>query len=1033
MRSRPSSAAVRPSSVVRRDLHETAKSRGGPARRHLQRFGCFICDPDFPVGGPQSQPVEKEKPPCVFREVPPFVVARLDAFREEGRWTVLVERCHDCEGHQVTTRHKPQEYSRACEAIVFAAARELRVDVKLIEFPTPDLRSRMGAFEVFLLSPSAHILAQARPDFYVVHSKLLTRRWPTIEILLWKFRSVLPLLDCGWRSALHPMKARDEEQAAEAFRERKLLQQRCLSDLGRVCNGIRSLDELASALDHCHKLGADVTDPNRYKEGLDLYAKLQRLVAELDSALRSGDIVAVQLSLHAAEKAKLQDRSVTIAAGALLKLEEECRHGFARKNVDRIETALHAWNIPKDWIASAELTSVASARDFLSNIAPILLRCRRACVALESEDTLDGLSSKPHLALKTLVEGRKSFAVSNVRLSSDETAKWNSLCSRVSSIAAVSRNSIASAVGNQWQKRASTRSLARATDCLRGALSGPLELYALEDALVETSCSSSILRRTLSNFETTSSKTEDAEEGWHLAERIRLYVTDLRQLRDDVQSQLECDYPDPFELDRLLQNATLYGTSDGVNGGFEDPVISEASAFLARRGFQMRLLTKRSGIILLYRLGPGSLQEKYRGAVCPEIRLTAVIPGQLDQSLHVKEEGWCLLPDDFDGIWFHLLNEPGFVPMYLSRGKVQGNRGTGPTLFSITDRWQEETFVSDPSAVRVFFRRSQDGIPQFVRVELGGAVSWKPNGSSAEDWDAGHVQVRLSDARICGVTACPNAKEGCTWSGMRQQLSRHLRFCSQINAVLTATSRAYQERGDSYIWLAWHSGRFKTDLDLSVVHPCDNSAPIKNGAGRRCRLCSGSKDLDDVGHSNSDSYECVTWPAEAPLGKYSVSVDHKLGPRVAFQVIIKLGRHQHVVGVPAQSLQDSGSFLACSFEHTPNGIVPINQLGQENCNLGRLRQAASLVRLGVKVRGSISANDCVGVDDRNGDCGARADLVDGSWISADQRGFCHIGDFHPSQTLIIVPSRKGNLEGFSPLEVSCSKLSQPVQVDLQRA
>mmetsp|Transcript_10570 Transcript_10570/g.17793 ORF Transcript_10570/g.17793 Transcript_10570/m.17793 type:complete len:340 (+) Transcript_10570:695-1714(+) len=143
------------------------------------------------------------EPPMKVEDLPLPEAKYFSAYQklEERDLVISIEHCHNCQHHNVTTRHKPDEYLRNCSVflkILAQIAHECgvcaRVGVTRIKaHVTPksslsDHDSRIGAFE---------IQAAYRPPKggkvipVTLHSKLATRRWPAKSVLEKRFRAFI--------------------------------------------------------------------------------------------------------------------------------------------------------------------------------------------------------------------------------------------------------------------------------------------------------------------------------------------------------------------------------------------------------------------------------------------------------------------------------------------------------------------------------------------------------------------------------------------------------------------------------------------------------------------------------------------------------------------------------------------------------------------------------------------------------------------------------------------------------------------------
>jgi len=112
-----------------------------------------------------------------------------DEARNGNRFVCIIETCQNCEGHATTTKHNPKSYLNYRNG-----TRKWIVDeypfIHCVELRMPDSSFRLGAFEVYLLCPRAE--DPSRSQLLLLHSKLMTRKWPNPEALLARLRVALP-------------------------------------------------------------------------------------------------------------------------------------------------------------------------------------------------------------------------------------------------------------------------------------------------------------------------------------------------------------------------------------------------------------------------------------------------------------------------------------------------------------------------------------------------------------------------------------------------------------------------------------------------------------------------------------------------------------------------------------------------------------------------------------------------------------------------------------------------------------------------
>jgi hypothetical protein len=95
---------------------------------------------------------------------------------------VVVELCHGCPIHQLTTRHKEDRYQRAY-ALVAEAAGEFALPCESLRLQGKHLR--IGACEVYLLVPGSKTI--------VLHSKLASLKWPSSSSVGQRLKSSMGL------------------------------------------------------------------------------------------------------------------------------------------------------------------------------------------------------------------------------------------------------------------------------------------------------------------------------------------------------------------------------------------------------------------------------------------------------------------------------------------------------------------------------------------------------------------------------------------------------------------------------------------------------------------------------------------------------------------------------------------------------------------------------------------------------------------------------------------------------------------------
>jgi hypothetical protein len=118
-----------------------------------------------------------------------------EASKNGSRFLCIFEICQNCHEHAMTTKHDPKLYSGyrntardwIREAFPFISFAPLRYAQTSEEHP---LR-RVGSFEIYLLCPSDKGCFNSSSNL-LLHSKLMTRRWPVQEALITRVRDALP-------------------------------------------------------------------------------------------------------------------------------------------------------------------------------------------------------------------------------------------------------------------------------------------------------------------------------------------------------------------------------------------------------------------------------------------------------------------------------------------------------------------------------------------------------------------------------------------------------------------------------------------------------------------------------------------------------------------------------------------------------------------------------------------------------------------------------------------------------------------------
>lgn len=130
---------------------------------------------------------------AVASNLPPARNFQIYQLMEKFDLLISIEHCHNCQHHNVTTRHNPEEYIKLADDCLRNLTEKclslglcLRVGVARVpaEMVThksklSDVDSRVGAFEVQIACriPNGQVITE------VLHSKLQSRRWPSKSVL----------------------------------------------------------------------------------------------------------------------------------------------------------------------------------------------------------------------------------------------------------------------------------------------------------------------------------------------------------------------------------------------------------------------------------------------------------------------------------------------------------------------------------------------------------------------------------------------------------------------------------------------------------------------------------------------------------------------------------------------------------------------------------------------------------------------------------------------------------------------------------
>eukprot|EP00930_Biecheleria_cincta_P097424 TRINITY_DN89134_c0_g1_i1.p1 TRINITY_DN89134_c0_g1~~TRINITY_DN89134_c0_g1_i1.p1 ORF type:complete len:311 (-),score=24.91 TRINITY_DN89134_c0_g1_i1:68-1000(-) len=145
--------------------------------------------------------------------LPLTVGKELNAFRKDDSWSLIVETCKSCKFHSRAGCNPQKAKSALVNIRKFAQACQ-EPSLHIARFPTPDIYHRRGALEVYLLPPvSSTPTNDAHPPIFLLHSRLVTRSWPTAVSLT---RSMLRLPSMAGMGGLTVSVSEPEPSPVEA-------------------------------------------------------------------------------------------------------------------------------------------------------------------------------------------------------------------------------------------------------------------------------------------------------------------------------------------------------------------------------------------------------------------------------------------------------------------------------------------------------------------------------------------------------------------------------------------------------------------------------------------------------------------------------------------------------------------------------------------------------------------------------------------------------------------------------------------------
>ncbi|CAE8698524.1 unnamed protein product [Polarella glacialis] len=316
----------------------------------------------------KSAIVRQQAPPDLEGsvEVSNSVGQHLRNLRSSGAWCLVVETCHQCASHAMTTRHDPHQYESVFKEVVCAAAEQISVTPKLVcvQLPTPSLGQRMGACEVFLLPPLDTEPGLDTAPAYLIHSKLMTRTWPSVKSLGMKMSHFMPVLDESWRNllryiakpglvakpglseawgALSIPPARDPAHKAAGTHSNS--RGAILRQLEASLRAPRNLVELEEALTACCDTSMDMTG-QKLVLAADMAGRLLQLREELAAARVGRDAQRLLDALCQAEAESFWDPEVSLSATTAEALLREVALAVQSRDVHRLSQAVDGWILP---------------------------------------------------------------------------------------------------------------------------------------------------------------------------------------------------------------------------------------------------------------------------------------------------------------------------------------------------------------------------------------------------------------------------------------------------------------------------------------------------------------------------------------------------------------------------------------------------------------------------------------------------------------------------------------------------------------
>lgn len=899
----------------------------------------------------------------------PWILGRALKALQGPTWRLLLETCHHCDQHEMSTWHRPEEYEGAKDIVDETVRHQKTVELMSVHLPTPLLNQRLGACEVFLLPPAKAEVQSHPAVFYLLHSKLISRTWPTVKSLLWKLNHSMPSMDEAWRSALCRDKVKRSfsqfmvvSKAKQKFKAAGLL--------SRVEAALqqrrRSLSFLEEVLTSCREQQIDMQEP-RVAKALDLYERLKRLRKELAVARAQKQLLELRDALNAAEELQFWDSEVVLAETSFTALLSEAQTALQRRDVQRLQVTLEGW-LPRDWTPedwsegdseTYDLSPLKEAAERHVEWQGLVSSVRSAYKQVMSRDV-------PEMShLQALRSSFQCCEAAKLRgLPAEEVDSWRHALQIFYERQVAQRRSSEPEVQRSQEDRV-------AAELFKALNATPIRLEHLEGALQMAEMEGAPI-----------CKITEEQEPWHLPRGLhRLaplaakHQRQLQKLRSRVEELLTTP---TLELLDIPAEADSYEVA-GSRRGFSDPSI-EAARRICERGLSVRIQDRT----LYMRLGARNdrLDRDVAGhpaSVLVTLRRDPTLP---EEQFTTDSNGCCFLPEGTEGIKVTLPNEPGLLPMNVSMCLLR--RG-----------WHREQLENDPQMLRALV------LPGSGRcyLSLGGARSHFPS----HGWQAAQLQLRLS-SRL--NVRCPYA--GCAWTGHEGDLASHQLQCEEVRRIRRAVElRRNAARRDLWhlqVALSWCSEQSRSDLDMSIEHPCGKTVSYSR---TQCLQCGAELDIDSTGAAGELALENITWPEAPPEGSYTVYVELFRGPKVSFHLLVQSNSGDNVrLFSHSSSFFDAGPRqVAATFQVTSSGIV----FNPGACGLFRRAAYVSMLtrRLNSDVKAKASS--------------AKAEHWD---MSTDSDGWCRIG--RNQKSLCIAPPKALGFELCLPVEVLCEDMPQEV-------